>query len=153
MRIRILFVGKTARGPVADLLSEYVDRTQRFATIELVVVPEAVGADPSRQRETESTRLIAALQPGERVIVLDETGVQLSTVAFANRIGTWRDQGVRQLAILVGGAYGLNDAVRQRADLVLGLSSMTFPHQLVRVILAEQLYRAFTVLNRLPYHH
>lgn len=153
MRIRLLFVGKTARGPVADLVADHVARTQRMATVEIVAVPEAAGADPARQQQMESERLLAALQPGERVVVLDERGGPLTSVALAQRLGGWRDQGVRQVVFVVGGAYGMNDAVRQRADLVLALSAMTFTHQFVRAILVEQIYRAFAILNRLPYHH
>jgi 23S rRNA (pseudouridine1915-N3)-methyltransferase len=153
MRIRLLFVGKTARGPMAELVSDHVARTQRMATVEIVVVPEAAGADPARQQQVESDRLLAALLPGERVVVLDERGGPLTSTALAQRLGSWRDQGVRQVVFVVGGAYGMNDAVRQRADLVLALSAMTFTHQFVRAILAEQVYRAFAILNRLPYHH
>ncbi|MBK8499403.1 MAG: 23S rRNA (pseudouridine(1915)-N(3))-methyltransferase RlmH [Flavobacteriales bacterium] len=153
MRIRLLFVGKTVRGPVADLLADYIGRTQRMATIEVVHVAEAAGADPMRQQQVESDRCLAALQPGERVVVLDERGAQITSVGLASRMGAWRDQGVRQVVFVIGGAYGFTDAVRQRADLVLALSAMTFPHQLVRAILAEQIYRTFSILNRLPYHH
>jgi 23S rRNA (pseudouridine1915-N3)-methyltransferase len=87
------------------------------------------------------------------VVVLDERGTTLTSTGLAERLGKWRDQGVRQVAFVVGGAYGLTDAVRQRADLVLSLSAMTFPHQLVRVLFAEQLYRAFSILRGTPYHH
>lgn len=153
MRIRLLFVGKTARGPVADLLADYIGRTQRMATVEVVIVAEAAGADPVRQQGVESERCLAALQPGERVVVLDERGAQFTSPGLAACVGAWRDKGVRQVVFLIGGAYGFTDEVRQRADLVLALSAMTFPHQLVRAILAEQIYRAFAILNRLPYHH
>jgi 23S rRNA (pseudouridine1915-N3)-methyltransferase len=80
-------------------------------------------------------------------------GKALTSPAFAQQLGTWRDQGVRQVAFVIGGAYGMTDAVRDRADLVLALSAMIFPHQLVRVLFAEQLYRAATILQGSPYHH
>ena len=153
MKIRLLFVGKTARGPVSDLLNDYVARTQRMAVLEVVVVPEAAGADPARQQQVESERCMAALHPGERVVVLDERGQHLTSTAHAARLGSWRDQGVREVVFVVGGAYGFNEAMRQRADLVLALSAMTMPHQLIRPFLAEQIYRAFAILKRLPYHH
>ncbi|MBK6831036.1 MAG: 23S rRNA (pseudouridine(1915)-N(3))-methyltransferase RlmH [Flavobacteriales bacterium] len=73
--------------------------------------------------------------------------------AFADRLPASGDQGVKQVTFVIGGAYGLNDAMRDRADLVLALSAMTFPHQLVRALFAEQLYRAYTILNGTPYHH
>ena len=121
--------------------------------VELVVLPEAGKGQASYQQRVESERILAALKPGERVVVLDERGKALTSPAFAQQLGTWRDQGVRQVAFVIGGAYGMTDAVRDRADLVLALSAMIFPHQLVRVLFAEQLYRAATILHGSPYHH
>jgi 23S rRNA (pseudouridine1915-N3)-methyltransferase len=96
---------------------------------------------------------VAQLQAGERVVLLDERGKGLTSMQFAGQLGAWRDQGVRQVVFLIGGAYGVTDAIRERADLVLSLSAMTFPHQLVRLLFAEQLYRAFAILGGRPYHH
>ncbi|MBK6343056.1 MAG: 23S rRNA (pseudouridine(1915)-N(3))-methyltransferase RlmH [Flavobacteriales bacterium] len=153
MRIRLLFVGRTDRGFVADGLAEYLGRMARMAEVEAIIVPEERGADPERQRAEEGQRVLGALKPGERLVALDERGELLTSPAFAARLGAWRDSGTRQIAFAVGGAYGHSDAVRARADLVLALSPMTFPHQLVRVLFAEQLYRALMILNRRPYHH
>ena len=86
-------------------------------------------------------------------MVLDERGKAIGSTDFGAKLRAWRDQGGRQVAFVVGGAYGLSDDVRKRADLLLSLSAMTFPHQLVRVILAEQIYRALMILNGKPYHH
>ncbi len=153
MKIRLLLVGRTDRGTVQDALAAYVKRLERMTTFEQVVVAEAGTGAPSYQQRVESERLLAALKPGERVVVLDERGAQLTSAAFAERLGKWRDQGVRQVAFVIGGAYGMTDELRSRADLVLALSAMTFPHQLVRVLFAEQLYRAHTILQGTPYHH
>lgn len=146
-------VGKSERGPAKELMEEYLRRLERMAAVELVVVPEAGVGDPGQQQRLENERLLAALKPGERVVALDEAGMEFTSPAFAARISAWRDQGVKQLAFVIGGAYGLNDAVRQRADLVMALSRMTFTHQFVRAVLAEQIYRAYAIINRLPYHH
>lgn len=146
-------VGRTGRGPAKELMEEYLGRLGRMATAELVVVPEAGTGDAAHQQRVEHQRLVEAIKPGERVIVLDERGQELSSPEFAQRLGAWRDQGVRQVAFVIGGAYGHTEDMRAKADLVLALSRMTFPHQFVRAILAEQLYRAFAILNRLPYHH
>mgnify|MGYP002686046745 FL=1 len=97
--------------------------------------------------------MLSVLKAGDRVVALDERGAALTSVGFANQLGKWRDQGVRQVVFVIGGPYGLSDPVRERADLVLALSAMTFPHQLVRLIFAEQLYRAFSILQGSPYHH
>lgn len=153
MKIRLLMVGKTDRGAVGELCSQYMERVARMVPLEQVVVPEAGKGAPAYQQQVECERLLAAIKPGERVVVLDERGTRPTSEEFAAQLGKWRDQSVKQLVFVVGGAYGLTDAVRQRADLVLALSAMTFPHQLVRVVFAEQLYRAYTILNRTPYHH
>jgi len=153
MTIRLVMVGKNTRGPVQDAFDEYVQRLGRMATLEQVVVPEAGRGDPAYQQRTEGERLLNVLKAGDRVVALDERGKALTSVGFANQLGKWRDQGVRQVVFIVGGPYGLSDAVRERADLVLALSAMTFPHQLVRLIFAEQLYRAFSILQGSPYHH
>jgi 23S rRNA (pseudouridine1915-N3)-methyltransferase len=153
MKLRLILVGRSERGHVAEGLSHYVDRIKRMEAMEIVVLPDAGKGDVAWQQRTESERILAALRPGEKVVVLDERGTLLTSPAFAQRIGTWRDHGVRDIAFVIGGAYGMMDAVRQRADLVLALSPMVFPHQLVRVLFAEQLYRALSILKGTGYHH
>jgi 23S rRNA (pseudouridine1915-N3)-methyltransferase len=153
MRIRILLIGRTERGPVADGLDDYLNRCARMAQVELVVLAEERAGQPEHRQRAEGERILAALKPGERLVALDERGELLTSPGFAARLGAWRDTGTRQAGFAIGGAYGLSEAVRARADLVLSLSPMTFPHQLVRVLFAEQLYRALTILHRLPYHH
>lgn len=153
MRIRLILVGRSERGHVADGLKHYLDRIRRMEGLDEVLIPDAGKGEPAWQQRTESERILAALRPGERVVVLDERGQLLTSPQFAQRIGTWRDQGVRDIAFVIGGAYGMTDALRQRADLVLSLSPMVFPHQLVRVLFAEQLYRALSILKGTGYHH
>jgi 23S rRNA (pseudouridine1915-N3)-methyltransferase len=153
MHSRLILVGRTERGHVADGLDYYLARIRRMEPVDEAVVAEAGRGDPAWQRRTESERILAALKPGEKVVALDERGGLLTSPAFAAQLGKWRDQGVRQAAFIIGGAYGLTDEVRQRADLVLSLSPMVFPHQLVRVLFAEQLYRAFSILKGSGYHH
>lgn len=153
MNFRLIVVGRTERGWVADGLGHYLARIRHMAKLEEVVLPEAGRGEPAWQQRTESERILAALKPGEKVVVLDERGKQLTSPGFAQRLGTWRDQGGRELAFVIGGAYGMTEAVRERADLVLSLSPMVFPHQLVRVLFAEQLYRALSILKGTGYHH
>lgn len=153
MKVRMIWVGRSERGLVADGVAHYLDRVARSWAVEQVVLPEAGRGDAGYQQKVESERILLALRPGERVVVLDERGKHMTSPQFAERIGTWRDQGVRQVVFVVGGAYGMTDEVRTRADLVLALSAMTFPHQLVRVLFAEQLYRASAILQGSPYHH
>jgi 23S rRNA (pseudouridine1915-N3)-methyltransferase len=153
MKVRLLLVGRSERGLVAEGVEHYLGRLVRELPVEQVVLAVAGKGEPAYQQRVESERILAALKPGEKVVVLDERGKMLTSPQFAERLGTWRDQGVRQVAFVIGGAYGMTDAVRDRADLVLALSAMTFPHQLVRVLFAEQLYRAASILQGSPYHH
>lgn len=153
MKLKLILIGRSERGHVADGLSHYVDRIKRMEPIEVVVLPDAGRGEPAWQQRTESERILAALKPGEKVVVLDERGTLLTSPAFAQRLGTWRDQGVRDIVFVIGGAYGMTDAVRERADLVLSLSPMVFPHQLVRVLFAEQMYRGLNILKGTGYHH
>ncbi len=146
-------IGKTDKGFVADGLALYTGRIAKMAAIDQVVIPEAGRGDPAYQQRTESERVLAAIKPGEKIVLLDELGEQLGSTAFADRLQAWKDQGVRQIAFVIGGAYGHSDPLREKADMILSLSRMTFPHQLVRVLFAEQLYRAHMIMGGRPYHH
>lgn len=153
MRTRLIMVGKTERGYVADGLGHYLERIRHWFPVDEVVVAKSERATPQEQRIEEERNLLKAIPAGARLVVLDETGRVMESRAFAKKLGDWRDQGSREVCFLIGGAYGLTDDVRERADLVLSLSPMTFPHQLVRVLFAEQLYRAWSILKRTGYHH
>jgi 23S rRNA (pseudouridine1915-N3)-methyltransferase len=102
--------------------------------------------------DAETGRLLAAVPEGAAIVALDGRGRDLTSEDLALRLGRWRDEGVRVVAFLIGGADGLGEAARARASLVLALGRMTWPHQLVRVMLAEQVYRASTILAGHPYH-
>ncbi|MBK9514139.1 MAG: 23S rRNA (pseudouridine(1915)-N(3))-methyltransferase RlmH [Flavobacteriales bacterium] len=153
MKVRMIWVGRTVRGtwlmgwPIMWRGSNGPWSSRNWWS------PRLGQGAPTYQQKLEGERLLSALKPGEKVVVLDERGMTMGSPEFAGLLGRWQDQGVRQVAFVVGGAYGLSDAVRQRADLVLSLSSMTFPHQLVRITLTEQVYRAFSILGGSGYHH
>ena len=100
----------------------------------------------------EGEALLAAVPDGARIVALDERGKSQTSEAFAKRLGIWRDDGVRAVAFLIGGADGLDESLRKRADMVVSFGALTWPHMLVRALLAEQLYRAHTILTGHPYH-
>ncbi|MBL8010249.1 MAG: 23S rRNA (pseudouridine(1915)-N(3))-methyltransferase RlmH [Flavobacteriales bacterium] len=153
MRIRMVMVGRNAPGPVTEAFEEMLGRLQRSFPVDQVVVADPPGTDPERKRREGTDRLLKAVERDTLVVLLDERGEGLSSTAFAARLGRWRDQGTRQVAFVIGGAYGVDDRMRARATQVIALSPMTFTHQLVRLVLAEQLYRAAEILRGSGYHH
>ena len=128
------------------------------ATVELELIfrmPDRLTGQPKclerRKGESESDRLLRAIQPGDVVVALDERGEPATSASFAQKLGGWRDAG-QEVTFLIGGADGLDDALRARADWQLALGRLTWPHLLVRLLLVEQLYRASTILAGHPYH-
>jgi 23S rRNA (pseudouridine1915-N3)-methyltransferase len=153
VKIRLIAVGQRPPEWVAKGFSEYARRLPREMPFELVeVVPAARKNLPTAQaRALEAQRLLSQVGPRDLVIVLDEHGTTWSTLRLAEKLDDWRMQG-RDVAFLVGGADGLDASCLERADEVVSLSAMTLPHALVRVLLAEQIYRAWTVISGHPYH-
>lgn len=153
MKIRLIAVGNRPPEWVSKGFQEYARRLPREMTLELVEVSPASrkNVPPERVRGIEAERLFSKVTPDDRVVALDERGQSWSTRLLADRMNDWRMQG-RDVAFLIGGADGLDDVCRTRADDVLSLSAMTLPHALVRVVFAEQVYRAWTILSGHPYH-
>lgn len=150
MKITIAAVGRGRAGPESELFEAY--RARCPWTLRLVELAPRRGGAPERRRGEEAERLLRAAADASVVVALDERGRDLSSRDLANHIADWRHDGRRELAFLVGGPDGLGDAVRARADLILALGRMTWPHRLIPALLAEQLYRASTVLAGHPYH-
>lgn len=152
LRIRIVAVGRLPAGPLRQIVSDYLDRLGTLAavTVREVEVRKALPADRLRERQAEL--LLAEVPPGAVVVVLDERGRDLASTELADRLRGWQDGGVGEVAFLLGGADGHADTVRRRADLLLAFGRATWPHLLARVMLAEQLYRASTILSGHPYH-
>lgn len=150
MRFLILAVGRARAGPERALFDHYAGRLG--GVLDLREVEEKRALPAARRREREAELLLAAVPDRAVVIAMDETGRSLDSRKLAQRIGQWRDDGVAQICFLVGGADGHGKAVIERADLVLSLGALTWPHMLVRGMLAEQLYRAQSILAGHPYH-
>jgi 23S rRNA (pseudouridine1915-N3)-methyltransferase len=150
MRVTIAAVGRDRSSPTRDLFEEYCRRCPW--PIRLREIPPRTTGPPERRRAEEAERLSGVLTRDCVVIALDENGRNPTSRALAAKIGTWQRQGRSELAVLIGGPDGLDPALLERADLVRALGRMTWPHRLVRVLLAEQLYRAATILAGHPYH-
>lgn len=158
MRLILLAVGRCRAGPESDLCARYLGRADALgrslgiSPVEMREFDESRAGDAASRKAAEAKVILGALPQRGRFIVFDESGVCLSSRDFAAALASARDQGVGALAVVVGGADGLDAQLRAGAAAVVSLGRMTFPHQLVRVMLAEQLYRAVTILAGHPYH-
>jgi 23S rRNA (pseudouridine1915-N3)-methyltransferase len=153
LRILLLAVGKAKAGPARDLFEDYANRLR--PPLELIEVEERrrLGAGEMKRREAELLRAALARRLAKPVsVALDERGRTMDTAAFARQLGRWRDGGTAELAFLIGGADGLDPDLVKGSDLALALGPMTWPHLLVRGLIAEQLYRAQQILAGHPYH-
>ncbi len=150
MQIVIAAVGRVKPGAERDLFDAYAGRLPWRVDLKEIEIKKELATDVRRAREGEA--LLAAVPDGARIVALDERGKSEGSEAFAKRLGKWRDDGARTIAFLIGGADGLDEPLRKRADLVLSFGALTWPHMLVRALLAEQLYRAHTILTGHPYH-
>jgi 23S rRNA (pseudouridine1915-N3)-methyltransferase len=156
MRIRLVLVGRTDAGPVSVLFDEFIGRLKHMVPVQVDVLELPRGRVPTEaqaQQVAEGKLLLDALKGSERVILLDEGGRQFPSIEFATFIQKCMNTGLRELTFVVGGAYGFSPEVRSAFQEKVALSAMTFTHQMVRPILAEQLYRALTIINNLKYHH
>ncbi len=150
VRVLVAAIGRAKTDPAGAVFDHYAARLAFPLKVREVTLRRPVPPDRLKAREGEL--LLAAVPEGAVKVALDERGVALSSEAFARQMAAWRDRGVKDVAFLIGGAEGLDAAVRETADLVLSLGPMTWPHILVRALLAEQLYRAQTILAGHPYH-
>ena len=150
MRITLAAVGRMRAGAMRDLFDDYAGRLR--LPWKLVEVEEHRRLKPDQLKSREAELLRAAIPKGATLVAMDERGKPQSSEQFAKKIGDWRDSGVADLAFLIGGADGLDDGLRKEAALILSLGAMTWPHFLARIMLAEQLYRAETILAGHPYH-
>ena len=155
MRIVLLWVGKTRDPLWAPVVERYLDRASKMARIESVELKDKGGARSEggehHVMEREADSLLGALQEGDFVVVCDERGKELRSEEFASIMSDHQTRRTRRLVFVVGGYLGISPRVRERADLVVALSRMTFTHEMARGILAEQLYRALSILNGHPY--
>lgn len=152
--ISIINVGKLKTPHWQDAANEYITRLKRVWQIKQIVVRDGKPqASPVQRSQEEGERILAAIEPGMIVIGLDERGKSFDSVAFASFMESCLQNKTRQPCFIIGGAYGLSDAVRAKADHLISLGPMTFPHELAQVLLLEQIYRAHTILTGQPYHH
>ncbi len=154
MKLSLITVGKLRQGPEADLINDYLTRFDRIGRnmglgpASVIEVEDKKGGG----KPAEAALLAKALPENATLVVLDERGKLLTSPEFSNKIANWRDSGQANLAFMIGGADGLDASLLNRADLKLSFGKMVWPHMLARVMLAEQLYRAASILSGAPYH-
>jgi 23S rRNA (pseudouridine1915-N3)-methyltransferase len=158
MRLRIAAVGRLKAGPERELLERYIARSNaagraiHLAPLEIMEISESNARRPQDRIAEEWLGFKKPMIAGARRILLDGRGKSLSSEEFATKLATFRDGGATASLFLIGGADGLPEESRKGADLVLAFGAATFPHQLVRILLAEQIYRAITIITGHPYH-
>ncbi len=158
MRLLIAAIGRLKTGPERVLIERYLERANAagravgLAPVNVIEVAESSARRPADRLAEEASALKAALPKGARRIALDSRGRNLTSEEFAARLAAWRDGGAPAAVFLIGGADGLAATASTGSDLVLSFGSATFPHQIVRILLAEQIYRAVTILSGHPYH-
>lgn len=156
MKIKVICVGKTNHNALRDWLPEYQKRLLHYVKLDWAELPELKNTKNLResvQKEEEGKRVLKQLNPQDIVVLLDEKGSQYTSKDFAVFLQKRMNAGTKNLVFVIGGPYGFSTELYERAQHKISLSSMTFSHQMVRIFVAEQLYRAFSILNNEPYHH
>lgn len=148
MKFRFVWVGKTREKNWRALQEEYLQRLSYFAEYSIQEIKESQSHET---REIEGKRILDVLPNSALVVLLDVAGRQLTSLELAEKIESWQNQSLREIVFIIGGQNGVSREVAQQADLHLSLSKMTFTHEAARVLLTEQLYRAFTIIKNYPY--
>jgi 23S rRNA (pseudouridine1915-N3)-methyltransferase len=158
MRLIVAAVGRMKAGGERELADRYLDRLEKagraigLRSVEVIEIRDSRAQEVERRRMEEAIALANVIPDGAATIVLDEHGDNLDSGTIAGEIRTWRDSGREAAVFVIGGADGLGAEIRRRADVTLSFGAATWPHQLIRVMLLEQLYRAATILSGHPYH-
>jgi len=156
MHIKLLAIGKTDSSQLSELTDEYQNRLKHYIRFEFEVLPDIKNTknlSEGQQKEKEGEALLKKLNPTDILILFDENAKQYTSVNFADFLQKKMNAGTKQLVFAIGGPYGFSDAVHLKAQGKISLSKMTFSHQMIRLFIVEQVYRAFTILKNEPYHH
>ena len=151
MKINLIAIGKVKESYIVEGVKEYMKRISRFAEFNLIELPDAPqGKTPEEQSDIEGKRLLEKAKGV--IIILDGKGKNLSSEGLASYLDKKCTEGNGEFSFLIGGSHGHSAETKSKADLLLSFGAMTFPHQLFRLMLTEQIYRALTIINNLPYH-
>ncbi len=156
MKITLIAIGKTDDDYIIKGIDKYLSRLKHYIKFEIKIIPDlkkTKNLSQDEQKSKEAELFLKNIGSSDEVIVLDERGVELSSTHFADLLNKKMIGSVPNLVFLIGGPYGFDNSIYQRAHYKLSLSRMTFSHQMIRLFFAEQVYRAFTILKGEPYHH
>jgi 23S rRNA (pseudouridine1915-N3)-methyltransferase len=156
MKIILLLTGKTTDKNIAELVELYSGRIKRYSAFEIITLPDVKNTKNmpvEEQKIKEAARIIQSFTEDDYIILLDERGKEMKTIEFSGIMEKLFFLPKKRIVFVIGGPWGFADTVYTRADLKMSLSKMTFPHQLVRLLFLEQLYRIFTIIKGEPYHH
>ena len=156
MQIKLVVIGKTDSKAIQELSQDYSARLGHYIRFEIDVIPDlkqSKSLSETLQKEKEGELILKKLLPSDELVLLDERGKSYSSLEFADLLQKKMNSGLKQLVFVIGGPYGFSEAVYARANGKVSLSKMTLSHQMIRPFFAEQLYRAFSILNNEPYHH
>lgn len=156
MQIKLLAIGKTDNQQLQLLIDDYQKRLGFYIKFDFEIIPDIKNAknlSEKQQKQREGELILAKIGTSDLLILLDENGKQYDSVGFSDHLQKQMNSGVKQLVFVIGGPYGFSPEVYQKANGKISLSKMTFSHQMIRLFMIEQLYRAFTILRNEPYHH
>jgi len=156
MKIKLLTIGKTDDKNLIQLIDTYQKRLSHYIKFELEVIPDIKNVknlSENQQKEKEGALILKKIAATDQLILLDEKGQEFRSVQFAKFLQKKMNSGIKQLVFVIGGPYGFSKGVYQKAQGKVSLSKLTFSHQMIRLFMVEQLYRAFTILKNEPYHH
>ena len=155
MKIKLLLTGKTGKNYIATGIDEYTKRIQHYIGFESVELDNSklTGNEVAGIKKSEGKIQLKNIDPGDFVILLDEKGKAFTSIEYSGFIQQKMNESRKCIVFVIGGAYGFSDEMYGRANFLLSLSKMTFNHQMVRIILVEQIYRAFSIIHNEPYHH
>jgi 23S rRNA (pseudouridine1915-N3)-methyltransferase len=156
MKIKLLAIGKTDDKNLLSLINTYENRLKHYIKFELEIIPDIKNVknlSQAQQKEKEGALILGKLQPTDQLILLDEKGKDFRSVDFAKYMQKKMNSGIKQLVFVIGGPYGFSESVYKKSQGKVSFSKMTFSHQMIRLFVVEQVYRAFTILKNEPYHH
>ncbi len=156
MKITLLVVGKTTDKYLIEGIEKYTKRLIHYCKFQIIEIPELKNTkslSEEQQKEKEAELIFQKITTTDHVILLDEQGKQFTSIEFSKEINKWMNQSVSSVVFLIGGPYGFDQKIKNRANAEISLSKMTFSHQMVRLFFVEQIYRAYSILKGEPYHH